>query len=112
MGAIASKNASARELRDGLRQRGGGEGAGCHDHALPLRRRGAHDLFPANLDLRMAADRRGHSSGKAVAVHRKRAAGRHLVGIRGPHDQRAEAAHLLMQETHGIVLAIIRAERI
>ena len=47
---------------------------------------------------------------EAVAVDRERPAGRQLVGIGCAHDQRAGAAHLLVQQAHGIVGRIVGAE--
>ena len=52
------------------------------------------------------------AAGKAVAVDRERAAGRHLVGVGGAHDQRAEPAHLLVQQADGVVLRVVGAERV
>jgi hypothetical protein len=34
------------------------------------------------------------------------------VRIGGAHDERAGAAHLLMQESHGVVFPIVRTERV
>ena len=58
-------------------------------------------------------ERRGDGGGKAVAVDRERAAGRHLVGVGRAHDQRAEPAHLLVQEPDGALRSrIVGAERV
>ena len=53
-------------------------------------------------------DRRG----KSVAIDREGAAGGYLIVVRRSHDQRAEPAHLFMQKTDRVVLAIVGAERI
>ena len=45
------------------------------------------------------------AAAKAVAVDGERAAGRQLVGVGGAHDQRAEPAHLGMQQADGACLA-------
>jgi len=47
---------------------------------------------------------------EAVAVDRERAAGRQLVRIGRLHDQRAGAAHLLVQQADRIVGRIVGAE--
>ena len=60
----------------------------------------------------MGCERRGDGVGEALAVDGKRAAGRHLMAVGHAHDQRAGAAHLLMQEADGIGLAIVGAEGI
>ncbi len=60
----------------------------------------------------MPFDRPGYGGGKAFAVDRQRPAGRHLVGVGGAHDQRAELAHLGVQQPDGIVGGIIGAEGI
>ena len=51
-----------------------------------------------------------HRSREAVAVDGERAAGRQLVGISRAHDQRARAAHLLVQQADGVVLGVVGAE--
>ena len=51
-----------------------------------------------------------HGGGKAVAVDGERAAGRHLVAIAGPHDQRAGKPHLGMQQPDRIGLGVVGAE--
>ena len=50
--------------------------------------------------------------GKSVAVHGERAARRQLVRVGRAQDQRSRAAHFLVQEADGVVLPIVRAERI
>ena len=57
-------------------------------------------------------ERRRDRGGKAVAVDRQRAAGRHLIGVGRAHDQRAEPAHLLVQQADRVVLLVVGAERI
>ena len=80
--------------------------------AVPVGGRQAGHLRAADFDERMGGQRGGDSGREAVAVDRQRAAGRHLVVVRGPHDQRAEPAHLGMQQTDGVVLTVVGAERI
>ena len=50
---------------------------------------GSGDFLAADVDERLAFERRGDGGGKAVAVDRERAAGRHLIGVGRAHDQRA-----------------------
>ena len=54
----------------------------------------------------------GDGSRKSVAVDRQGATGGHLVGVGGPHDQRAQPSHFGMQQSDGIVGGIIGAERV
>ena len=65
-----------------------------------------------DLDPRMLFDRPRHGGGKALAVDRQRAAGRHLVGVGRAHDQRAEPPHFGMQQADGIVGGVVGAEGI
>jgi len=60
----------------------------------------------------VVAHRGRHRTRKADAVHRQRTAGRQLVSIGNPHDQRAAAAHLFMQQADRIVLMVVGAEGI
>ena len=60
----------------------------------------------------MGLESRGHSLGKPVAIHRERAARGHLVGVSRAHHQRAEPAHLLVEEADRIVVAVVGAERV
>ena len=58
----------------------------------------------------MRGQRRRHALRKAFAVHRQGAARRQLVAVGHAHDQRAGAAHFLMQQAHGIVHGVVGAE--
>jgi hypothetical protein len=51
-----------------------------------------------------AARSRRDGPGEAVAVDGERAAGRHLMGVGGRHDQRAHAPHFAMQHSDRIGL--------
>ena len=102
----------AGERLDGAGQRGRGEGAGRHDDAVPVGRRQAGDLAAVDLDQGMRRERRGHGTGEVFAVDRERAARRQLVLVGRRHDQRAGAAHLLMQEADRIGLPVVGAERV
>ena len=59
-----------------------------------------------------SCERLGDGRGKAVAVDRQRAAGRHLVGVGGAHDQRAQPAHFGMQQADRVVGGVVGAEGI
>ena len=60
----------------------------------------------------MIVERLGDGGGKSVAVHRQRAAGRHLIGVGGAHDQRAQPAHFGVQQPDRVVGGVVGAERI
>ena len=66
----------------------------------------------SDLDQGMVVQRLGDGGGKSVAVHRQRAAGGHLIGVGGAHDQRAQPAHLGVQQADGVVGGVVGAERI
>ncbi len=73
---------------------------------------GCGDFLAVDLDQRLGFERRGDRGGEAVAIDRKRAAGRQLVEIGGAHHQRAEPAHLGMQQADGAALGVVGAERV
>ena len=115
IGAIASKNASAfssGQFADGVRQRRGGERAGGDDGIVPVRRRKAGDFAALDLDQRMVLQCLGDGRGEPVAVNGQRAAGGHLVGVGGAHDQRAQPAHLRMQQANSVVRGVVGAKRV
>ena len=113
IGAIASKKASASAPVAApidsasaiavsgpvatMVEAGGGEGVD------PL----AHEL-----DIGMRGEPLGHRGGEAVAVDRQRRAGRHPVRVGGGHDQRAQRAHLGVEQADRIVLGIVGAEAV
>ena len=107
-GAIASKNASAvlaGQRMDRLGEGRGGQRPRRDDDVAPLRRRQPGDLLALDADVRVAVNRRRHRLGEPDAVDRQRAARRQLVPVRHPHDQRAAAPHLLVQQADGVELA-------
>ena len=59
-----------------------------------------------------AGDTHQVPAGGALAVDGERTAGRHLMLIGRTHDERAEPAHLLVQEADRVVLAVVGAERV
>ena len=88
------------------RQRAGGD-----DDVVPLGRR-FENLLAADVDERLAFQRRGDGGGKAVTIDRERAARRQLVGVGGVQHQRAEPAHFGMEEADGAAVRVIGAERV
>ena len=60
----------------------------------------------------MLLDRARDLGGEAVAVDRQRRAGGHAMLVGRAHDQRAERAHLLVEQADGIVLGIVGAEAV
>ena len=58
------------------------------------------------------SERRRDRGGEAFAVDRQRAAGRNLMRVGRPHDQRAGAAQLLVEQADGIGLGVVGAERV
>ena len=115
IGAIASKKASAvgpgfgpdRFGERRRRQRARGD-----DRLVPVGGRQARDFLATDGDERMRFEPRRHRRGKAVAVHRERAAGRHLVGVAAGHDQRPGKPHLGVQQPDRIGFGVVRPERI
>ena len=106
IGAMASKNASAfSPVSCAIAAARAGEVSGPVA-MMTLSHSGGRqrDFAALERDQRMGGQRRRDRRGKAVAVDRQRAAGRHLIGVGGAHDQRAEPAHLLMQQADGVVV--------
>ena len=66
----------------------------------------------SDIDQRMVLQCLGDGGGEAVAVDRQRAAGRHLIGIGGAHDQRTEPAHFGVQQADGVIGRVVGAKRI
>ena len=100
--SLASASASAGEVR----------GPVAMMVWLPVGRRQARDFLALQGHQRMGEQRFLHGGGEAVPVDRERAAGRQLVGVGRAHDQRAGAAHLLVDHADGVVLRIVGAEGI
>jgi len=95
-----------------LGERRRGQRAGGDDDAVPLGGGQAGHLLARDGDQGMSGERRRDGRREGVTVDRQRAAGRHLVGIGGPHDQRSEAAHLGVQQADRIGGGIVGAERV
>ena len=113
IGAIASKNASAfSSVSSRMASASGAEVRGpVATMTLPHSAGGRPAISRAvDLDQRMVVQRLGDGGGKPVAIDRQRAAGGHLVGVGGAHDQRAQPAHFGVQQADGVIGGIVRAE--
>ena len=88
-----------QQYRQLVRQRVGGQGAGGDDH-IALRDLG--HFLRHHRDIGVAADGLRHHSGKTVAVHRQRTAGRHRRGVGAPQDQAVQPPQLLFQQAYGV----------
>jgi len=103
---------SARAAPPRRGQRRSGQGTGGDDTGPPLFRRKPGDLLAHHGDVGMLREGSGDGRGKAVPVDGQRPTRRNLMGIGGLHDQRTQAAHLLMQQPHGVAVGIVRPEGI
>ncbi len=92
------ERAFAGQLADRLGQRRGGERPRRDDHIVPVLRRQAGDLGAVERYERMTEKRGFDGLREAVAIDGERASGRHLVRIGALKDDRAERAHLAMQD--------------
>jgi hypothetical protein len=104
--------AFARQLQDRVGQGRRGEGAGGHHDAVPVGGRQAGDFLALDGDQRMGFQAAGDLGREAVAIDGQGAAGGHLVLVGGRHDQAVAAAHLGVQQAHGVELPVVRAERV
>ena len=115
IGAIASKNASAfSSVSSRIASASGAEVRGPVATMTLRQSAGGRPSISArsDLDQGMVVQRLGDGGGKSVAVDRQRAAGRHLVGVGGAHDQRAQPAHFGVQQPDRIVGGVVGAKRI
>ena len=102
----------AGELLDGGGQRRRRERPRGDDDVVPFGRRQAGNLAAFDGDERMFVERARDVRGEMIAVDGQRAAGGQLVGVAGGHDQRAGAAHLLVQQADRVGGGIVGAEGI
>ena len=79
---------------------------------VPLGRRQAGDLAALDRDQRVLRELARDRGRETIAVDGERAAGRQLVGVAGSHDQRAGAAHLLVQQADRVGGRVVGAERV
>ncbi len=115
IGAMASKKASAASpvsAADGVGEAGEVSGPVAMMTLSHSAGGSAATLAALDRDQRMTVQRRGDGVREAVAIDRERAAGRHLIGVGRAHDQRAEAAHFLVQQADGVVFGVVGAERV
>ncbi len=97
---------------DRLGERRRGQRAGGDDDVVPVVRRQGGDFAALDPNERLARDRRLDRGGKAVAIDRQRAAGRHLMGVGRAHDERTERAHLAVDDADRVVLRVVGAKGI
>jgi hypothetical protein len=60
----------------------------------------------------MGGEARSYGGGEGLAIHGERATGGQAVGIGHFHDQPAGLGHLPVQQAHGVLFAVIGAERV
>ena len=77
--------------------------AGCHDGHGVLFSRNRLDAHPHDLDARMRRQLLRDVAREALAIDGKRTARRHASRIRRRHDERAQAAHLLLENADGVL---------
>ena len=111
-GVEEGERVGAGFLCDCVSQRRRRQRAGGDDRLVPICRRQARNFLARDRDQGMRFEPCGDGGRKAVAVDGQRAAGRHLVGVAGRHDQRAGQPHLGMQQPDGVVLGVVGAERV
>ena len=102
----------AGQVQDGLRQGRGSQGTGRDNDIVPVRWRQPLDLFAQNGDQGVGFEPGGDGRRKALPVHGQRAARRHLMDVGTAEDDRVAAAHLGMEQANGIMLPIVRPERV
>ena len=100
----------ARERVDRRAERRRGQWAGRDDHGGPIRRRQAFEFAALHADIRMRRQLFRDLRREGFAVYRERAACGKLMALRRLHDERARAAHLLVQQADGVRLAVVGAE--
>jgi hypothetical protein len=69
-------------------------------------------LLAADLDKRLALDRRSNRGGEPVPVDGERSPRGQHVGVGSAQHQRAEPAHLLVQEADGAASCVVGTERV
>ncbi len=106
------ERALARQSSDRFGQRRGGERTGRDNHIVPVLRRQAGDLSAVESYMRMTEKGGFDSLRKSVAVDSEGASGRHLVGISRLKDDRAEGAHLAMQDPDRVGRGVVGSEGI
>jgi len=113
MGAMASKKARgvfARQAANGVGECRRCQRAGRDDDVAPFGWRQPGDFLAANLDPWVRGKRRADRCGKAVAIHRQRAASRHLIGVGAAHDEGVQLAEFSMQQADSVVGSVVGTE--
>ncbi len=114
IGAMASKKASASSpVRVAIHSASGPAVSGPVAMMTLYhvgRRRG--DELAADLDQRLGVDRGGDPGGEGVAVDGQRRSRRHPRCVGLAQHQRAEAAHLGVDQPDGVMLGIVGAEAV
>ncbi len=111
-GVEEGKRIGAGCVGDRLGKRRRGQWPCGNDRLVPVGRRQAGHFLALDGDQRVRFEPFRHRVRESVAVDGERAAGRHLVGVAGAHDQRAGQPHLGMQQADRVVFGIIGAEGI
>ena len=106
------ERAFAGQPADRLGQRRGGERPGRDNHIVPVLRRQAGDLAAVERYKRMTEKRGFDGLREAVAIDGERASGRHLMRISALKDDRAEGAHLAMQDPDRVGRGVVGSEGI
>jgi hypothetical protein len=106
------ERAFPRQSSDRFGQRRGSERPGRDNHIVPVLRRQAGDLATVEGYMRMTEKRGFDSLRKSVAIDGERASGRHLMRIGTLKDDRAESAHLAMQDPDRVGRSVIGSEGI
>src|SRR3569623_2277591 len=88
---------AARRDADARGEPRGGEGTGSADRRARVRQ--GVDTLAHDLDIAMRRPPRGHARRKAVAIARERRSRGYLEAIAFAQDDRAEAAHLGMEQS-------------
>ena len=104
------ERAFARQSADRLGQRGGGERPGRDNDIVPVLGRKAGDLAAIETYKRMTEKGGLDGLRETVAVDRERASRRHLMRIGALKDDRAESAHLAMQDPDRIGRGVVGSE--
>ncbi|NRP51556.1 hypothetical protein XMM354_003355 [Aliiroseovarius sp. xm-m-354] len=93
---------------DGFGQRAGSQRAGGDDPFAVFWQFG--DLAVFNGDIGVREQRVGDGLREGITVHRQRTARGQAVFVGAGHDQAVGGTHFPMQQAHGVLLVIIRAE--
>ncbi len=115
MGAMASKKASSLSpVSCWMAAESAGEVSGpvAMMTLVPFGRRQAGDLAALDGDQRVLGQLLGDIGREVIAVDGQRPAGGQLVAVARRHDQRAGAAHLLVQQADGVGGGIVGAEAV